>query len=53
MERGRVNERLGNREAAIDAYQFAADVWRHADPDLQGSVDEAKAGLARLTAEPR
>ena len=53
LERGRVNERLGNREVAVDAYQFVADAWRHADPDLQGYVDEAKAGLARLTAEPR
>jgi serine/threonine-protein kinase len=53
LERGRVNERLGNREAAVDAYQFVADVWRHADPDLQPYVDEAKAGLERLTAEPR
>ena len=53
LERGRVNERLGNRELAVDAYQFVADVWRHADPELQGYVDEAKAGLARLTAEPR
>ena len=53
LERGRVNERLGNREVAVDAYQFVADVWRHADPDLQGYVDEAKAGLERLTAEPR
>ncbi len=53
LERGQVNERLGNREVAVDAYQFVADAWRHADPDLQGYVDEAKVGLARLTAEPR
>jgi len=53
LERGRVNERLGNREVAVDAYQLVADAWRYADPDLQGYVDEAKAGLARLVAEPR
>lgn len=50
--RGRANERLGNREQAIAAYGFVVDVWRHADPGLQPYVDEARAGLGRLTGEP-
>jgi len=51
--RGRVNERLGDRDKAIDAYRFVADVWRNADPELQPYVDEAKAALKRLTGEPK
>jgi serine/threonine-protein kinase len=51
LERGRVAERLGKREKAAQAYQYVADVWRHADPELQPYVAEAKQGLARLTAE--
>jgi len=30
-----------------------ADVWRHADPELQPYVAEAKEGLSRLTSEQR
>jgi serine/threonine-protein kinase len=46
--RGRVAERLGDRETARRAYQFVAEVWRHADPILQGYVEEARAALRRL-----
>jgi len=48
LERGRVNERLGNRSLARTAYRFVADVWRNADPELQPYVAEARAALARL-----
>jgi eukaryotic-like serine/threonine-protein kinase len=51
LERARVNERLGNRAKAAQAYQYVAEVWRHADPELQPYVAEAKQGLGRLTAE--
>jgi serine/threonine-protein kinase len=53
LERGRVNERLGHLAAAADAYRFVADTWRHADPTLQPFTQEARAGLARVSAEPR
>ncbi len=53
LERGRVNERLGNRDKARDAFALVATVWRHADPELQPYVEEAKAALARLGSEPR
>jgi tetratricopeptide (TPR) repeat protein len=53
LERGRVNEGLGEREKAIRAYRFVVDVWRHADPELQPYVAEARAALARLGEEPR
>jgi hypothetical protein len=51
MQRGRVAERLGRREVAAESYPWVADVWHHADPELQPVVDEARAGLERLTAE--
>ena len=53
MERARVAERLGDREKAIHAYQYVADVWRHADAELEPYVTEAKQGIGRLTGEPR
>ncbi len=46
-------ERLGRRDKAIPEYRFVTDVWRHADPELQPYVEEAKAALQRLTGEPR
>jgi serine/threonine-protein kinase len=49
--RGRVQERLGNKEEAIAAYRFVADLWIHADPELQRYVAEAHEGLRRLGAE--
>jgi hypothetical protein len=53
LERARLAERLGDREKAVKSYQFVADVWRHADPELQPYVVEARKGLERLTDEPR
>jgi len=53
LERARVNDRLGNRDQEIPAYRFVADVWSHADPELQPYVAEARAALKRLSAEPR
>jgi tetratricopeptide (TPR) repeat protein len=52
LERGRVAERMGDRDKAIHAYQYVADVWRHADAELQPYVSEAKEGLVRMTREP-
>jgi hypothetical protein len=53
LERARIAERLNDREAAIRFYQFVVDAWRHADPELQPFVTEARDGLARLAGEPR
>jgi hypothetical protein len=53
LEGGRVNDRIGNRDRAIEAYSFVAQSWRHADPELQPVVAEARAALSRLTGEPR
>jgi len=51
LERGRVNERLGNRERAVEGYSKVLQAWRHPDPELRAYVDEARAALARLSAE--
>jgi tetratricopeptide (TPR) repeat protein len=48
LQRGRVAERLRDREKAIQCYQLVLDLWRHADPELQPYVEEARAGLARV-----
>ena len=53
LERGRVNERLGRRDQAAEAYAFVAQTWMHADPELQPVVNEARTALARLTEEPK
>jgi hypothetical protein len=51
LERGRIAEGLGERQKARESYQFVTDVWRHADPELEPYVREARAGLKRLAAE--
>lgn len=53
LERGRVHERLGNRDAALEAYGYVAAAWANADPELRPYVNEARAGLARLGGEPK
>jgi serine/threonine-protein kinase len=51
LERGRNAEGLGERQKARDSYQFVIDVWRHADPELEPYVREARAGRDRVAAE--
>jgi hypothetical protein len=51
LERARIAEGLGERQKAMDSYQFVVDAWRHADPELEPYVREARAGLERLAAE--
>ena len=46
-------ERLGEREMAARDYQYVMGVWRHADPQLQPYVAEAREGLMRVSGEPR
>ena len=49
--RGRIAEKLNDKQRARDAYAFAADMWQHGDPAFQGYVTEAREGLKRLSAE--
>jgi hypothetical protein len=53
LELGRIAERLGEREKAIESYRFVTEAWRRPDPELQPFVAEARLALGRLTAEPR
>jgi hypothetical protein len=48
MERARVLDRLGQRDAAAANYAFVTAAWRTADPELQPYVREASAALRRL-----
>ncbi len=48
LERARVAERLGQRDKAVREYQYLADLWRTADPELRREVAEANAALKRL-----
>ncbi len=51
LERGRVAERLGEREIASQAYGFVVDAWGRGDASVQPVVEEARAGLRRMSAE--
>jgi eukaryotic-like serine/threonine-protein kinase len=46
--RGQAAEHLGQLQKAASAYRFFARAWVHADPQLQGYVSEAVAGLRRV-----
>jgi serine/threonine-protein kinase len=48
LDRGRVAERLGERDRAVASYRFVVEVWRHADAELQPHVKAAREALARL-----
>jgi len=48
LERGRISEKLGERERAARAYRYVTDVWAHADSTLRPVVEEARAGLRRV-----
>ncbi len=51
LEQARIAEGLGERDKAMQSYQFVVDVWRQADPQLQPFVVEARNALARMTKE--
>ncbi|HYC32157.1 MAG TPA: hypothetical protein VEB59_07675, partial [Gemmatimonadales bacterium] len=48
LERGRIAERLGDRDRAARSYRFVTDAWRRADPVLEPYVTEAREGLRRV-----
>ena len=53
LERARLAEKVGESEKAKYWYGYVVALWRHADPELQPFVTEARQALGRLTAEPR
>ncbi len=50
---GDLYEQRGDRKAALEWYGKFVDLWTSADADLQPAVRDARAHIARLTAEPR
>jgi tetratricopeptide (TPR) repeat protein len=48
MWRGQLQERLGDRAAAIDSYRRFVTLWADADPALQPQRETARAALRRL-----
>ncbi|MEP6622162.1 MAG: serine/threonine-protein kinase [bacterium] len=54
LERGRIAERINEREQAVDAYAFVVAAWRNADAGpLRDAVKEATAALTRLDSDGR
>jgi serine/threonine-protein kinase len=54
LERGRLAERIGDSERAVDAYSFVAAAWRAADPGpLRDGAKEATDALKRLDSDGR
>jgi len=51
LDRARIADRLGQREAAGELYRLVAELWKKADPELQPYVVEARDRLERLSAE--
>jgi serine/threonine-protein kinase len=51
LERGRVNEQLGVRDAARTGYAYVLAAWVHPDSLLMPYVAEAREGLGRLSGD--
>jgi hypothetical protein len=52
LERGRLAEKIGDRERAVDAYAYVTAAWRNAEPQqLRDAVIEARTALGRLDAD--
>jgi len=53
LERGRVAERLGQHDKAVQEYRYVADLWRTADSELRPEAEEANAAIKRLAGASR
>lgn len=53
LQLARILERTGRPAEARDAYQFVVDAWRHAEPELQPQVEEARRAVVRLANDGR
>jgi len=54
LERGRLAEKVGDKERAVDAYSFVAAAWRDPDsPQLRDAAKEAREALQRLDSDGR
>ena len=48
LELARINEQLGDREAALSAYRTIVEAWPAADSVLQAILSEARDGMRRV-----
>ncbi len=48
---GQANEALGREDEAVEAYNRLVELWRDADPEVQGIVDDVRGRIASLVAE--
>ncbi|MEP6491440.1 MAG: serine/threonine-protein kinase [bacterium] len=54
LERGRLSEKIGDRDRAVDAYSYVAAVWRNTDSQqLRDGAKEANDALKRLDSDGR
>lgn len=53
FERGRLQERLGQRIDAVRSYEYVAAAWRGADPTIRRYAEAALEGLKRLSSGGR
>jgi len=53
LEQGRLAEARGDRASAVTAYQFIVSVGAAGDTTLRVYIEAARAGLGRVTGEPR
>jgi eukaryotic-like serine/threonine-protein kinase len=54
LERGRLAEKIGDKDRAVDAYSFVATVWQNADAGpLRDGAKEASDALHRLDSDGR
>jgi len=53
LRQAELYERLGDRKQAVEHYSRFVQLWKGCDPELQPSVERAKARLASLVSEPR
>ncbi|HET6761687.1 MAG TPA: hypothetical protein VFH13_06280, partial [Gemmatimonadaceae bacterium] len=48
LARGKVAEAAGQRDIALRSYRLVVSAWARGDPEVQGHVQEAQAGIRRL-----
>jgi hypothetical protein len=48
LARGKVAEAAGKRDVAVKSYLLVIRAWARGDPEVQGHVQEAQAGIRRL-----
>jgi eukaryotic-like serine/threonine-protein kinase len=54
LERGRLAEKIGDHERAVDAFSYVAAIWAKAEPkQLKDAVKEANDALKRLDSDGR